>query len=109
MTEENIFSTRDLYLASTLVTLKFPIVGIDFQIEGEKNQPVGYFNFENTAELHDAESKYWSALLSVEPRSLINNMRGLKARVTNIYKGPRVDQSKFRKEEPTSKTKTEKK
>ena len=97
MPKENIFSTRDLYLASVLVTLKFYNVGIDFQIEGEKNQPVGYFSFEDCPELREAEKKYWQGLLSLEPRTYINNLRGLKAQVTNIYKGPRVDHSKFKK------------
>lgn len=97
MTKQKIFSTRDLYLASVLTTLKFPMAGIDFQIEGEKNQPVGYFNFEDSVELRDAEKKYWQMMLSVEPRTYVNNLRGLKAQVTNIYKGPRVNLSQFKK------------
>lgn len=96
MAKTKIFSTRDLYLASALVTLKFYVVNIDYQIEGEKNQPVGYFNFEETPELKEAEKKYWQGLLSIEPRTYINNMRGLKAQVIGTYKGPRVDRSQFK-------------
>ena len=48
MEENQNFSTRDLYLAATLMFLKFPLVGIDFSVEGSKNQPVGYFLFNNS-------------------------------------------------------------
>ena len=82
------FSTRDLYLASTLVSLKFYMVGIDYQYEGERNQPVGYFKFEKTPELVEAEKKYWQGLLSIEPRTFVTNMRGLKSQVATVYKGP---------------------
>ena len=82
------FSTRDIYLATTLITLRFTMVGLDFQIEGEKNNPVGYFKFENSPELREAEKKYWQGNLAVEPKLFITNMRGLKAQISNIYKGP---------------------
>lgn len=95
--EEEIFSTRDLNLASVLVTLKFYMVGIDYQIEGEKNQPIGYFNFNDSPELREAENKYWQGLLAVEPRIFLNNLRGLKAQVITVYKGPRTDFSKFKR------------
>lgn len=85
---ENYFTTRDIYLSTTLVTLKFPLVKVDYQIEGTKRLPVGYFSFDNTPELIDVEKKYWRGELVVEPREFINNMRSLKARVTNTYKSP---------------------
>ena len=97
MEKPEIFSTRDLYLASTLISLKFYMLNIDYQVEGSK--PVGYFNFEDTPELRKAETDYWQGRLMVEPRSFVDNLRGIKARVTNIYKGPRVDYSKFDKAE----------
>ena len=42
------FSLRDLYLASTLISLGFEMTGIDYQLEGgEKGEKlVGYFNFD---------------------------------------------------------------
>ena len=92
-----VFSTRDLYLAATLITLKFYMVGIDFQIEGEKNQPVGYFSFDDIPLLREAEKKYWQGLLVVEPRSFTMNQRSLKAQVTNIYKNPQLDTTRFDK------------
>ena len=82
------FSTRDLYLASTLVTLKFLMEGIDFQIEGEKNQPVGYFKFMNSASLQEARKKYSQGLLSVEPKTFVTAMHSLKAEVMGVYKSP---------------------
>ena len=82
------FSTRDLYLASCLLTLKFYMDGIDYQIEGERKMPVGYFNFEKTPELIDATHKYRQGQLAVEPKAFIFNMRELKAEINNAYKGP---------------------
>lgn len=87
--EKEIFSTRDLYLASTLVTLRFFMNGIDFQIEGETRRPVGYFNFEKTEELIGATKKYSQGQLSIEPRLFITNLKSLKSEVNNYYKGPR--------------------
>lgn len=52
--QNELFSTRDLYLASVLVTLKFEMIGVDFQVEGERGTPVGYFNFKNVPELRNA-------------------------------------------------------
>jgi len=85
---EKIFSTRDLYLAATLVSMKFYLTGIDYQIEGDKSQPVGYFKFENTPEIQEAKSKYVQGLLSVEPKSFITNLKSLKSEIVNIYKNP---------------------
>lgn len=87
--EKDMFSTRDVYLAATLMTLKFYMVGIDYQIEGDRNRPVGYFSFENSAILKDATQKYLQGLLMVEPKTFITNLHSLKATVTNVYHNPR--------------------
>jgi len=86
--EEDIFSTRDLTTAATLVTLKFPLVGIDYQIEGAKGNPVGYFKFEATDSLKEARQKFTQSLLSVEPKLFMTNVHSLKAEVTNAFKNP---------------------
>lgn len=86
--EAPIFSTRDLYLASTLVTLKFFMVGIDYQIEGDKNLPVGYFKFEDTRALQEAKQKYTQGMLMIEPKTFVTNIHSLKAEVMNVYKNP---------------------
>jgi hypothetical protein len=86
--EKKFFSTRDIYLAATLVTMKFYMEGVDFQIEGEHSRPVGYFNFEDTPELREAEKRYIQGLVEVEPRQLFTSFKSLKAAVTNVYKNP---------------------
>jgi len=86
--KEELYDVRDLYLAATLVSLKFYISRVDFQIEGDKPQPVGYFMFENTPKLQEAVQRYWQGLLVVEPREFVTNMRSLKAQVVNAYKSP---------------------
>ena len=88
ISNEKLFTTRDLYLASTLVTLKFFMVKIEYMIEGTKNQAVGWFNFEATPELLDAKQKYSQGLLLVEPKAFTTNMHSLKAEVMNAYKNP---------------------
>lgn len=89
MTNETpIFATRDLYLAATLVTLKFFMNGIDYEIEGQKNLPVGYFKFDDSQSLQDAKRKYTQGLLSVEPKGFMTNIHALKAEVTNAFRNP---------------------
>ena len=82
------FSTRDIYLASTLVTLRFLMTGIDHQIEGIKVRPIGYFKFDDTPLLRDAISKYNQSLLAVEPRLLFSTLQGLKGQVMNFEFNP---------------------
>lgn len=89
--EKKYWSTRDIYLATTLVTLGFYPEGVDIQIEGEKNKPVGYFKFELSDKLLETEKQYWQGLIGVEPKTFITNMRGLKAQVNDIYKNPHND------------------
>jgi len=83
MKENEIFSTRDIYLASTLVCLKFYMVGIDYAIEGQKNLAVGYFKFEDTPALQEARGKYLQSLLSVEPKMFVTNLKSLKSEIYN--------------------------
>ncbi len=89
--DDKIFSTRDLYLAATLVSLKFYLTGIDYQIEGDKNQPIGWFKFEDSREIQEAKSKYTQGLLLVEPKSFVTNMKSLKSEIVNIYKNPHIN------------------
>lgn len=92
--KQELFSTRDLYLAATLLTLRFNLVNVDYQYEGIKSQAVGYFQFEMTPGLEDAERQYWQGQLSVEPTVFTTNMRKLKAHVTNFYKNPHNNSEK---------------
>ncbi len=86
--EENIFSTRDLTMAATLITLKFPMVGIDYQITGMKGNPVGFFKFNDSELLKEARQKYMQSLLSVEPKLFMTNVHSLKAEVQNAFTSP---------------------
>ena len=86
--EPKVFSTRDLYLASTLVTLHFKMLKIDYQIEGIKPRPIGYFNFLETPEIREARSQYNQGLVLVEPRLYMSNLQSLKAEVTNMFQNP---------------------
>lgn len=87
-TEKEPFSTRDLYLASTLVTLRFPMIGVDYQVEGLKPKPIGYFKFKDTPELHEIRSQYNQSMLLVEPKLFISNLQSLKAEVVNMFQNP---------------------
>jgi len=90
MENEMVYSTRDLYLASTLITLRFKLEGVDFCIEGSKESPIGYFKFTDSPALREAESKYLQCLLSVEPKAFVGNMRSLKAEVSNMQRNPHM-------------------
>lgn len=90
MEKNEIFSTRDLYLAATLVCMKFYLTGIDYQVEGDRNQPIGYFKFEDTPEIQEAKSKYTQGLLMVEPKNFVTNLKSLKSEIVNIYKNPHM-------------------
>ena len=91
---EEKFSTRDLYLATTLVTMKFRISNVDYQIEGNKKQPIGYFGFDKTKELNEIVDKYWQGEIKVEPREFVTNLWSLKSMVMNEYKNPNNEISK---------------
>lgn len=96
MTEKPVFSTRDIYLATTLVTMRFPMIGVDYQVEGDRNMPVGYFHFEDTSDIREAEGKYWKGSLAIEPRTFITNLRGLKAQVSSVYKNPQSNMNQIK-------------
>ena len=88
MEDTNIYSTRDLTLAATLITLKFKMVGIDYQIEGQQRKPVGYFKFEESEFLREARQKFTQGMLAVEPKQFMTNVHSLKAEVTNYFVNP---------------------
>lgn len=88
MTEQNLFSTKDISLAASLMSMKFLMVGVDYQIEGLKNLAVGYFKFENSEELSDARRKYMQAMILVEPRNFMSNIKTLKSEVQSTKDNP---------------------
>lgn len=86
--ETQSFSTGDLSLAATLITLKFRLEGVDMQFEGSKKEPRGYFRFADTPTLKEARQKFMQSMLLVEPQLLLSNVRALKAEVMNWAKNP---------------------
>lgn len=86
--QDNIFSTRDLSLASTLMCLRFPLMGIDYQIEGMRSRPIGYFKFERTPAIEDAKKRYLQSMLMVVPQSYDQAKEALKAEVINYRLNP---------------------
>ena len=83
-----VYSTRDIGLASTLICHKFFMIGIDYQIEGQKNQPVGYFKFADSPNLRAACQKYLQGMLLVDPREFQRNLHTLKSEVFNMTSNP---------------------
>lgn len=88
---DDMYSTRDLYIATALVTLGFDLLQTDFQVEGDRT--VGYFGFTRTPELVQAEKDYSKGLLKVDPKTLFSNMRYLKGAVSNRYNNPHFNPS----------------
>lgn len=83
-----IYSTRDLYFAGVLVTKGHKLIKVDYQVEGIRHNPVGYFGFEDTTELRDLEKEYWAGHVTVEPQEYMQGIRLLKSTVVNQYKQP---------------------
>lgn len=73
---EQIFSTKDLKLASVLITL-------GFHYEPRRQGPVWYFSFPNADlnTLDETIDKYFQKGLLVDPRILFDNYEILKTRV----------------------------
>lgn len=87
-TGPKMFSTRDLTLAASLMSVGFKLAGINYQIEGMHPKQIGYFYFLETEMLSEGVGKYLKEELLVEPRKFANNIRTLKAEVVGTYKNP---------------------
>jgi len=86
--DSKIYSTSDLCLASTLICNKFFMIGIDYQIEGQKNSPVGYFKFEDSPNLQTARQKFLQGMLRVDPREFHRNLHTLRSEVLKMASNP---------------------
>ena len=86
--EIELFSTKDLPLAASFVSLGLPVERIDYQIEVEKQRLTGYFGFEKTEELLKIEKDFLNGKLLIEPKTLFSNAKGLKSQVENRYSAP---------------------
>lgn len=86
--QTRIFSTRDLNMAAVLMTLRFPLLGIDYQIEGTKSRPIGYFKFEQSPAIEDAKRRYLQSTIMVVPQSYDQAKEALKSEVCNFRLNP---------------------
>jgi len=88
MKDTPLFSTRDLTLAATLITLKYAMIGVDYQFDGGSTRPVGFFKFEESPALTETRQKYMQGMIEVEPKFFMSNLNSLKAEVMNAFKIP---------------------
>lgn len=72
------WKTRDIYLAATLITLNYPIKRITTS-DGK-----AYFWFEKSDQISVAKKLFWEERHRVEPRRLLNNLKGLKGRIYEL-------------------------
>lgn len=75
MTNETIFSTSDLALATT-ISLSFPIKFID-----RSNPHRAEFIFDNSYELIKLIESFWKNELRIEPKQFYQQQRIIKARL----------------------------
>lgn len=68
--------TSDLQIATTLVTVGFPVFDLEKQEQGQT-----HFIFERSDKLEKAVDKYWRDELSLNPRRLFGEYRDLKTRL----------------------------
>jgi hypothetical protein len=80
---EEYFSSRDIYLASTLVSLGFKVEGTDVEQIGVNPRLISYWKFKDSPELREAKRMYASSELLVEPKLLFSTMQALKAECMN--------------------------
>lgn len=73
---EKYFSTYDIFLSSTLVTLGFKIEALDKQ-----NKQKVEFCFIRENGLDETIQMYWARELRVEPQSFSANLKSLKNRI----------------------------
>jgi len=85
--EPKLFSTRDIYLASVLVTMDIPLYNLDFTTEGRESKRIGIFVFLDTPELRKIEQDYFNIPdFKVDIKKYTMNMKSLKSRTNNSYK-----------------------
>jgi hypothetical protein len=83
------FVTRDLGLASTLLSYGHAIVQVELQFEGMRGRPTGYWAFADTPDLQKIVRDYWAGTCRVDPRAFLSNMRDLKKMVVSMEKAPK--------------------
>lgn len=75
------FTTFDLNLASTLVSLGFELLGLDRTADARKVR----FIFRQDSELGKSIENYWANNLTVSPQELFNAQKLLKNRIYSDF------------------------
>lgn len=71
------YKTKDLYLATTLVALDYPLNKL------EKEGAIFFFVFPKDPKLESEIDRYWTGKLLIDPMKLFNAFKTLKARMYN--------------------------
>jgi hypothetical protein len=79
---DNTFSTRELVLAAALSSLGQTVLNLDVAYEGSKNNPVGFFIFQDSEELQELVRQIRTKKALVEPHAFQNSIRSLKSWVS---------------------------
>lgn len=82
------YQVKDLYLAATLLCMKFQIIDWNIQYEGAKQQPIGFFTFKTSADLLEAVKLFYAHQASVEPIEFSSNIKNLKSQVMAAATNP---------------------
>ena len=85
---DSTYMVKDLYLAAALLSLKFNIIEMNIQYEGKVPHPIGYFTFENSADMVAAVNMYLNREMRVEPIEYFTNVHSLKSQVMTAAKSP---------------------
>jgi hypothetical protein len=85
------YTTCDINLATTLITLKYLMEGVDYAYEGEKNRPTAFFKFTNSEDLDRTVMEYGQGRLAVEPKMFMSNYRYIRAYITEKFRNPNND------------------
>ena len=76
------FSTKDIYLAATLLTIGYSYYTL------KKEDRIFYFIFDNPdGKIELQVDEYWAGNILVDPKALFNSFRELKGRMYGNKKG----------------------
>jgi len=90
MKNENGYSTKDIYLAATLIAIG------NFKYSLNKQGKIFFFVFDDPdSKIKSEVDKYWSKELMVDPRLLFNALKELK---TRMYSGNEYEKSPYDKQ-----------
>ena len=84
MDNEEMFSTRDIYLTSCLVAMGFAVLDTELEQVGVNSRMIAFWKFKDTPMLKETKRRYNASELLVEPKLLFTTMQALKAEVIGM-------------------------